>query len=190
MRKLSLLLLIVALSACNAMQKKDVVKPIEKKEEKSVAATKVLPPSQPAMLDYASIYLKLAASQQKFEFNEILSAMQKDKSNTILRMKLAIMYALPSSRVQDPSKALSIINDLQKSAWVTPDNEQLLALLRDIALASQKEMQKSKEEQKRMDGLQQKNELLLQQNIQLEQKLEALKRIEKTMVDRDQGVKK
>lgn len=191
MKIFSVLILFIALSACGIIQKNTNQKPIEKVKEhpveKPVTAVHV---GQPELLDYAAGFIKLSPAQQKYELNEIVSAVQKDKSNVVYRIKLAAMYALPSSRVQDPSKALNLINELQKSNAISAENSQLLAVLRDFVIEQQQSLQKLKDEQKRADNIQQKNDQLLQQNIQLEQKLEALKRIEKTMVDRDQGVKK
>lgn len=190
MKKLYLIVMLLLISGCNLIPKKVTNKPIDTPQEKTVSPTKEVPTPQASMLDYISSFSKLSANQQKLEFNEVLSASQKDKNNVVLQMKLAIMYALPNSRIQDSNKALSMINELQKTNWMRPENEQIINLMREIAVASQRDNQKSKEDQKRIDSMQQKNEQLLQQNIQLEQKLEALKRIEKTMVDRDQGVKK
>jgi hypothetical protein len=102
-------------------------------------------------------------------------------------------YGLPSSRVRDPLKAQTILQELIQmndqpildSAWVylfhewLADTNKLLKAKND-----------SKLQQQRIDALQQKNEQLQQKYDALEQKLNALKKIEKTMGNRDSAAPK
>lgn len=183
-RFLTLALIISLLPACGILSNNTKPKTPPSANE---APTVV---SQPLMLEYATEYAKLNSAQQKLEFNDISSLANKDKLNIVYKLKLAVIYALPSSRLQDPVRANTLITDLLKTAHLHVNNEHFLFILRDYVADNLRLAQTTKDAQKRTENLQQKNEQLLQQNIQLEQKLEALKRIEKTMVDRDQGAKK
>lgn len=181
---LLLVLTLMILPACGMLSNSTKPKP---SPQAPVEQTVI---SQPLMLEYATEFAKLNSAQQKLEFNDINTLASKDKLNTIFKLKLAVIYAIPSSRFQDAVRANTLITELLKTAHLHINNEHFLTILRDYVADSIKQTQSSKDTQKRAENLQQKNEQLLQQNIQLEQKLEALKRIEKTMVDRDQGVRK
>jgi hypothetical protein len=130
---------------------------------------------------------------QKNLLAELGKPLKDSQQNQLRQIKLAMAYGLPSSRVRDPLKAQTILQELIQmndqpildSAWVylfhewLADTNKLLKAKND-----------SKLQQQRIDALQQKNEQLQQKYDALEQKLNALKKIEKTMGNRDSAAPK
>jgi hypothetical protein len=83
-----------------------------------------------------------------------------------------------------------LLDDLLKEKTLDNERRILATLLRDYLIETNKLAQKMRDEQKRADGSQQKLDALQQKNDALQQMLDDLKNIEKTMVDRDQGIRK
>lgn len=106
-----------------------------------------------------------------------------DQQDVKTKLQLAIAYGLPSSRLRDHAKAQSLIDELMKDTSLDSETIAFLGLINDYMVEIGKSNQKTKDEQKRADSTQQKLD-------DLQKKLNDLKNIEKTMIDRDQGVKK
>ena len=128
------------------------------------------------LLDYALRYSQLSAEAQKKEVAQVTQAIAVGKANTNIRMKAAMIYGLPASRFRDQAKSQLILEDLLHEKTLDSDTRALATILQDALDENSKLSQKSKDEQKRADGLQ--------------LKLDELKNIEKSMGDRDQGVRK
>ena len=128
------------------------------------------------LLDYALRYSQLSAEAQKKEVVQVNQALAAGKANTNIRMKAALIYGLPASHFRDQAKSQLILEDLLHEKALDGDTKALATILQDTLDENSKLSQKSKDEQKRADGLQ--------------QKLDELKNIEKSMGDRDQGVRK
>lgn len=135
------------------------------------------------LLEYAGNFVELPAEAQKKELAQINQSLAQNKNDLNSRMKAAMIYALPNSRQRDVVKAQVLLDDLLREKTLDSERKTLAALLRDyilennkLFLENNKLSQKARDEQKRADALQ--------------QKLDDLKNIEKTMVDRDQGVRK
>lgn len=99
------------------------------------------------------------------------------------KLQLAIIYSLPSSKMRDSSKAQILLDEILGDRQLGSEEHALASVLRNFLNDAGKSAQKIKEEQKRADTAQDKLD-------ELQKKLNALKNIEKTMVDRDQGGKK
>lgn len=128
------------------------------------------------LLDYALRYSQLSAEAQKKEVAQLTQALAAGKANTNIRMKAALVYGLPASRFRDQAKSQLLLEDLLHEKALDSDTKALATILQDFLDENAKLLQKNKDEQKRADGLQ--------------QKLDELKNIEKTMGERDQGVRK
>jgi predicted ribosome quality control (RQC) complex YloA/Tae2 family protein len=105
-------------------------------------------------------------------------------------MKLAMIYALPNSRLHDSARAQTLLDELLREKLQDSELKTLAILLRDHINENNKLIQKAREEQKRADSAQQKSDASQQKISDLERKLQDLKNIEKAMVDRDSGTRK
>lgn len=128
------------------------------------------------LFSYLRGFIEWPPEVQKSELAKLNQELSRNKTDVNNRMKLAMLYAAPTSRIRDESKAQVLLDELQKDKNLDNSHKALVNLLRDFLQETGKHAQKSRDEQKRADALQ--------------QKLDELKNIEKTMVDRDQGVRK
>ena len=128
------------------------------------------------LLDYALRYSQLSAEAQKKEVTQLTQALAASKANMNIRMKAALVYGLPASHFRDQAKSRLLLEDLLHEKAIDSDTKALATILQDFLDENAKLLEKNKDEQKRTDGLQ--------------QKLDELKNIEKTMGERDQGVRK
>ncbi|PKO26154.1 MAG: hypothetical protein CVU35_00835 [Betaproteobacteria bacterium HGW-Betaproteobacteria-8] len=139
-----------------------------------------------AQADYKSI---LAFSQefpkltQEAQRRELATLNQTAAYNAQSKLLLAMAYGLPSSHLRDTAKAQTLLDEIAADKRLDEESLTLAAIMRDYIYELSKSTQKAKEEQKRADATQQKLD-------ELQKKLDDLKNIEKTMVDRNQGVKK
>lgn len=135
------------------------------------------------LLVYAMRFGNLTLDQQKKELTQVLQALNRNKKDAFIRLKAALIYSLPNSRLHDNAKAIPLLSDLQREKSLGEDVVALVDLLRDLV-----------EERQRAD----ENAARLNQRVRDEQhradelqaKLDALKNIEKTLIDRNQGTNK
>jgi uncharacterized protein (UPF0147 family) len=135
------------------------------------------------LLGYAKRFGELSADGQKKEYTLTMQSLSRNKNDTSARMKAALIAALPSSRYRDNARAISLLDEIQRDKKVDNDVQSLAALLKDYAIERQKSddsaaklAQKAKDEQLRADDLQ--------------QKLDDLRNIEKTLIERNQPPRK
>jgi len=136
------------------------------------------------LLTFCESYSNLTADAQKKIFASSNQALAANKNDLVHRIKLAIMLALPSSRLRDTTKAQSLLQDLLQEDNLSEPDSALVSLLYEYTLFDNKQSQKSREDTKKYEMTQQKYDALLQKNEALEQKLNELKNIEKTMTER------
>lgn len=143
-----------------------------------------------SLLEYSSKFMELSADAQKKELMQINESLSQNKSDFNYRMKAAIIYAIPASRVRDVNKAQVLLDELIRDKTLDKRHKALATILKDyinennksvdegnrLSSENNKLTQKVREEQKRADTLQ--------------QRLDDLKTIEKTMADRELGVRK
>lgn len=167
--------------------------------EKSIPAQAPLPPTgntpspptgNESLLEYAGRFPDLTAEAQKKELAQINQNIGQNKNDLNSRMKAAMIYSLPGSRLRDTSKAQSLLDDLLREKTLDTERRALAEILRDTISENNKYSQKIHDEQKRADTLQQKLDAAQQRADALQQKLDDLKTIEKTMVDRESGTRK
>lgn len=131
-------------------------------------------------LTFAGSFQKMSSDAQKKELTRLNQTAKQDARAKLL---LAMAYGLPASRVRDTNKAQLLLEDLILNKSLDEENLSLAVIMQDYISESNRFSEKAKDEQKRADLTQQKLD-------ELQKKLDDLKHIEKTMVDRDQGVKK
>jgi len=137
------------------------------------------------LLAFIDSYSNLTPEMQKKIFAETNLILAENKNNLLSRFKLAIMLALPTSRLRDNAKAQNLLQDILQENTLNPSDSALISLLYEYTTDYAKQSQKSREETKKLESVQQKYEALELKNKVLEQKLNELKNIEKTMNDRD-----
>lgn len=142
------------------------------------------------LLEYAGRFVDLSPEAQKKELAQVNQSLSQNKNDLGNRMKAALIYALPKSRLRDISKAQILLDDLLREKTLDTERRTLAEILRDNMAESSKLLQKMHDEQKRTDALQQKLDAAQQRADALQQKLDDLKTIEKTMIDRDAGTRK
>jgi len=168
--------------ACGCINKTDMSKAAPAKSYKAMASKQdhVI-----ELISFIDSYSNLAPEIQKKVFTETNQALAENSKDLVLHIKLACMYALPSSRMRDNAKAQNLLQDLLQGNILNPADSSLVSLLYEYTSDNTKQLQKSREDIKKLDSIQQRYEALEQKNKALEQKLNELKNIEKTMSERD-----
>lgn len=180
---ISALILCVLLSACAGNKQKPVAPPSAAK----ITVIEKVEPRKESLLEYASYQLSASAESQKKELQELNQTLVINKQDIPTRLKLALLYGLPNSKVRDVNKAQALLDDLIREPSIETEQKTLANLLRDYIVDIAKLNQKIRDEQKRSDTLQAKADNAQQRADGLQRKLDELKNIEKTMTDRGQG---
>jgi FtsZ-binding cell division protein ZapB len=148
------------------------------------------------LLEFIGGFIELPIEVQRKELAQIHLSLLQNKDDINNRMKIAMIYGFPSSRLRDISKAQILLDDLLHEKTLDNERKTLVILLRYHIYENNKLSQRSREEQKRADTLQQKADTLQEklEDMQkrseaLQKKLDDLKEIEKTMVSRDRGAR-
>lgn len=122
---------------------------------------------------------------QKKILNETNRALSENKADLIERIKLAIIYSLPSSRLRDTAKAQNLLQDLLQENNLNSVESALTSLFYEHVLDDIKQAKKNRDDLKKLELSQQNLEALQQKYEALDKKLNDLKNIEKTISDRD-----
>lgn len=169
---------------------------------KSTAAVKIVPSKNIdaiEFLNFAEAFSNLPADSQKqtlLETNQVLAANPND---LLHRMKLVMIYGLPSSNLLDTPKAQQLLQKIMQEDILANSQLAFANLLFDHLTMANKTIKNTNSEPKRTDNLLQKNEALQQKLEATQQKLDAaqqkletaqqkldeLKKIEKSMGERD-----
>lgn len=158
------------LSSCAQLQQNNGTAPVFS----STQASRTSP------LVFAYEFPKLTLEEQR---KKITSLNQVSTSDTKAKLELAIAYSMPNSRVRDYAKAQPLLEELLADKTLDVETIAFASVIQEYLNDTNKSSLKAREEQKRADNTQQKLD-------ELQKKLDDLKNIEKTMVDREQGVKK
>ena len=130
------------------------------------------------LIQYAAYLRRLSPVDLTREHETVKQLVAKNKSD-MSRAQLALVYTLPGLPLRDDAKALAILDSLGKEATSPAVRNFALLLLslvadnRRLEESVQTLTSKVKDEQK--------------QSAELQQKLDALKSIEKSLSDRDRG---
>jgi hypothetical protein len=150
-------------------------------------------------LEFAETYSNLLPEMQKQILNTSNQALVLNKNDLMHRMKLVMIYGLPSSSLLDTVKAQNLLQQVLQEDILSNSQLAYAHVLFDYLVLINKSPKNNGDEQKRGDGLQQKNEALqlkleaAQQKLEAsqqkleasQQKLDELKKIEKSMGERD-----
>jgi hypothetical protein len=137
------------------------------------------------ILAFSHTFSNLDTESQKRTFDEINQQATKDRNNTSLQAKLAIMFALPSSYQQDPAKAASLIQTLLHNKTLSEPEVAYVEIIYVFTSDIIRQQLFIKDESKKNEATMQKYDVLQKKYNALEQKLTDLKNIEKKLSDRD-----
>ncbi len=130
------------------------------------------------LLDFIAQYSNLPAIQQEQVYQDNLKTLNTQQNKTKLLTKKAIMLSLPNSKVRNTTHALTLLNALLNSYDLNTSDANLIRLLLMYT-------QESSDLAFDLDNNTKMNTTLKQKNKALEQKLNDLKNIEKTMIERN-----
>lgn len=157
-------------------------------------------------LEFAETYSNLLPDIQKQTLNLSNQALTLNKNDLMHRMKLVMIYGLPSSNLLDTIKAQNLLQQILQEDILTNSQLAFAHVLFDYLVMANKGAKYNGVDQKRNDSLLQKNEALqlkldaMQQKLDAsqqkleasqqkleasQQKLDELKKIEKSMGERD-----
>lgn len=126
-------------------------------------------------------FSKADADGQKKQWAETQQTLNQRKQDTLQRIKLACMYALPSSNYKEPGKAHALLSQLREDAALSNIEKAYINHLYLFNVENIKQQQKLRDEAKSLDGLTQKYDALQKKYDAAEQKLIHLKNIEKSL---------
>lgn len=130
------------------------------------------------LLNFIAEYSSSTSVQQAQVYQDVLEASRSNPNDNKLLIKKAAMLAIPNSEVRNITDAITLLNALLSANNLNTSDTHLVSLL----LIYTKENSQLVEQ---TDDLSKKNIALKQKNKALEQKLNDLKNIEKTMIERN-----
>lgn len=143
-------------------------------------------------LNFAEFYSNLSLEAQKDELVSTNKLLATNPNNLLQRMKLVMIYGLPSSNLFDGPKAQSLLQQLLQENILANTQLAFGHLLFDHLIAINKVNKNNRDDQKRIESILQKNEILQLKLDSSQQKLDAaqqklieLKNIEKSMSERE-----
>ncbi len=174
---------------------------------KSTTAVKIIPSMSIDAIEYlnfAETFSNLPIDSQKQMLLETNQVLVLNPNDLLHRMKLVMIYGLPSSMLPDTVKAQQLLQKVMQEDILANSQLAFANLLFDHLAMVNKLSKNNNGEPKRLESLQQKNESLQQKLDATQQKLEAsqqkleaaqqkldeLKKIEKSMGERDTAPKK
>lgn len=128
------------------------------------------------LLLYYDYLRKQPAAELAREYDKARQNLAQARTD-VNRLRVALLLSLPNTAFHDAAAALALVNEQLKDTKATNSGLHGLASLLAVSLAEQQRItedmtQKWKDEQKRADGLQ--------------EKVEAIKTMEKSLIRRDQ----
>ena len=130
------------------------------------------------LLDFIANYPDLSAESQRAFYLEVSQGLMLHSNDLKLLIQQGAMLALPNSEVRDTIAAQSQLQVLLNSNILNESDSSLVKLLLTFTLDHNKQQSKAHDDAKKNEDLKQKNKALVQ-------KLNDLKNIEKTMIERN-----
>lgn len=131
----------------------------------------------PSLLEFISNFSELPLESQKKELADTLQKINNNNNDLYYRTRVAIIYAIPSSKLRDPLKAQPLLDELAREKRLSKEEGAIVSLLRENAAETAKLNQRLREELRRAEENQQRAN-------SLQQKLDELKNIERTMMQK------
>ena len=195
---LIILLVSVLIAACASPANKPTSNPTELKQASETRT--IFSPKATDVNDYlafAEEYANLLPEAQKQALTATNQLLAANANDLLQRFKLAMIYALPSSTLQDGQKAQNLLLSILQENHLTYTQTAYAHVLFDYVLALNKANKSGRDDEKRIESILQKNDNLQNKLDSAQQKLEAaqqkideLKNIEKSMGQREVSPKK
>jgi len=141
-------------------------------------------------LIFAETFSNLSTEAQKKELIETNQALALNPNELLRRMKLVMIYGLPSSSLPDTAKAQNLLQQMLQEDILSNSQLAFAHVLFDYLVATNKVNKINHDDQKHIELLQQKNDALQLKLDAAQQKLDDLKKIEKSMGEREIAPKK
>lgn len=126
-------------------------------------------------------YSKLDINGQKKQLIETQQVLAKNKQDLLHRIRLACIYALPTSYAKDATRAHVLLQQLKDDETLNNTDKAFVGHIYMFNNENIKQQQKSREDAKSLESLTQKYETLEKKYDASEQKLIRLKNIEKKL---------
>lgn len=175
----------------------EIAKPVDNKPSLTGLSNTTSRPQVSHYLSFADDFSNFTAEAQKQVLSNTLQALAKAPNDIEQRMRLVLIYGLPSSTLFDSAKAQSQLQQILQDSVLPSEQQPFANLLFDYIVAVNKASKISREDQKKLETMQQKQEALQTKLENTQQKLEAaqqkideLKNIEKSMGQREVAPKK
>lgn len=130
------------------------------------------------LLGFIAGYANLNKTQQASTYMEVVQGLAHDKNDTKLKIKQAAILAMPNSSLRDTTLAQQHLDALLADTSLSESNTNLVKLIHVFTLNYNKQQKAARTTAK-------KTEILKQKNKALSQKLNDIKNIEKTMIERN-----
>jgi hypothetical protein len=130
------------------------------------------------LLDFIAQFPSLSPAQQELVYQDTIKGLITNQNDNKLLIKKAAMLALPNSKVRNTKDALTLLNTLLSANDLNSSDTNLAKLLQIYTLENSVLTENA-------DNYTKLNSTLKQKNKALEQKLNDLKNIEKTMIERN-----
>jgi len=171
------ILLALILGACTVAKPKPNIQIINETAEQH----------KESILEYTANIVGASEDAQKKELSELTQKLSSNNQEIDTRMKLALLYSLPNSKVKNSYEAKALLDDIIHEPLLDIEHKMLANFWHDYIVDTKKLAQKAKDEKERCNLLQIKAEAAQQKTDYLQRKLDELMTIEKTITDRDQG---
>ena len=179
-------------AACMRPAVKPVAEPKENHETRTSVETRPIIDPKPTEANSASEFLKfsetyadLSASVQKQVLANTNQVLLANPNDLLHRMKLVMIYGLPSSSLADTPKAQNLLQLILQENILVDSQQAFVHVLFDYIVAINKLSKRSHQDDKLVEQLQSKLESAQQKLEATEQKMNELKNIEKSMGERE-----
>lgn len=143
-------------------------------------------------LKFADSYSDLEASNQKQALASTNQVLLANPNDLLHRMKLVMIYGLPSSSLADTPKAQNLLQQILQENILVDSKQAFAHVLFDYIVTINKLNKRSHQDDKlaeqlqsKLDATQQKLDAIQQKLVATEQKMNELKNIEKSMGERE-----
>ena len=141
-------------------------------------------------LKFVENFADLPSSSQKQVLTSTNQVLLANPNDLLHRMKLVMIYGLPSSSLQDSPKAQSLLQNILQENILLESQQAFTHVLFDYIVAINKLNKSTHNDDKLVEQLQKKLEATQQKLEATQQKMDELKNIEKSMGERDAAPKK
>ena len=141
-------------------------------------------------LKFAESYSDLSAPVQKQALTSTHQVLLANPNDLLHRMKLVMIYGLPSSSLQDSPKAQNLLQQILQENILLDSQQSFAHVMFDYLVALNKLNKSTHHDNKLLEQLQLKLEATQQKLEASQQKVNELKNIEKSMGEREAAPKK